>query len=127
DIGVRALQKMLGDPNAELTVTYPQVYLNGGFVNGNPGELFLTAANPYALAFGESATKSDSLGAIATPAMDVAGLSRQIGPSGDPDQVAQNTFDPVAFFKDAKILGGISVADLLQGVFSLVNAPTMLS
>jgi hypothetical protein len=127
DIGVRALQKMLGDPNAELTVSYPQVYLDGGFVAGNPGELFLTASNPYALAFGEGSAKSDSLGAIATPAMDVAGLSRQIGPAGDPDQVANNDFNPASFFKDAKILGGISVADLLQGIFGLAQAPKMLS
>lgn len=128
EVGIRAVQRMLNEPNATLTVKYPQVYKENAFGGGNTGEVFLQAVNDYALGFGED-VKSDSLGALVSPSMDIAGLSRIVGTAADLTEVAKNKFNPDQFFKDAKILGGISIADII-GVASqlaLGDAPEMVS
>ena len=127
-VGIRAVQRMLNQPNATLTVTYPQVYKDNAFGGGNPGEVFLQAADAFQLGFGED-VKNDSLGAIASPSMDIAGLSRKVGPAGDLAQVADNNFNPADFFKDASILGGIKIADIIGLVSQLTlgDAPEMVS
>ncbi|GAB5379093.1 MAG: hypothetical protein Alis3KO_10800 [Aliiglaciecola sp.] len=131
DISIRAVQRMLNDPTAKLNVYFPETYKQNGFPaspNGNnAGELFLEATTPFDMGFSEDKSKSDSLGAIASPSMGIAGLSRKIGPTGDPANVANNTFDPIAFFNDAKILGGISIAELISLTGGLDDAPKMLS
>ena len=131
DIAIRSVQRILNDPTAMLTVKYPQVYKQHGFsaqANGpNGGELFLEAVTPFSMAFSEGHKKTDALGAIASPSMDIGGLSRMIGTAADLQKVATQTFDPVAFFKGAKILGGITIADLIGLTNSLADAPKMLS
>jgi hypothetical protein len=131
DISIRAMQRLLNDPNATITVKYPSVYKQHGFSNQangpNGGELFLEALAPFAMRFSEGQKKTDALGAIASPSMDIAGLSRIIGTASDINKVAQQTFDPLAFFKDAKILGGLSLPDLLSLTNNLADAPKMLS
>jgi len=131
DIAIRAVQRILNDPTATLSVKYPQVYNQHGFstqANGpNSGELFLQALSPFSMAFSESHKKTDALGAIASPSMDIGGFSRLIGSAGDLQNVAKQTFDPLAFFKDAKILGGLRIADLIELTNSLADAPKMLS
>ncbi len=134
EIGIQTVQRMLNDPSATLSVRYPQIYKEHGFPTNpnnpnakNLGEVFLEAITPFSLGFGDNAAKSDALGAIAAPSMDIGGLSRVIGSTADVMKVANNEFDPIAFFKDAKILGGISVADLLSFASHLADAPKMLS
>ncbi|MEP7705385.1 hypothetical protein [Paraglaciecola sp. 25GB23A] len=131
DIGIRSVQRILNDPSATLTVKYPQIYKEHGFPtadNGpNSGELFLEALTPFSMLFSEGKKKTDALGAIASPSMEIGGLSRIIGTAADVQKVANQAFDPLAFFKDAKILGGISIADLLDPICALVDAPKMLS
>lgn len=128
EIGIRAVQRMLSDPKATLTVEYPELYKHKAFGNGNDGEVFLQAVNPFSLVYGDK-VKTDSLGAIASPGMDIAGLSRVLGPAADLDKVAANEFNPAQFFKDAKILGGINIADIIGIVSQLAldDAPEMLS
>ena len=130
-VGIRAVQKLLGQSNAVIGVKYPDVYKQSGFGGPNPGELFLQALTDYTLEFGGGAgqAKSDALGALATPSMAIQGLSRIMGPASDLANVINNTFDPLSFFKDARILGGIKLADLLTVVAALTGAdvPKMLS
>lgn len=127
-VGIRAVQRMLNKPDATLKVNYPQVYKDNAFGGGNPGEVFLQAVTDFALEFGEE-VKSDTLGAIASPSMDIAGLSRIVGSAADLAQVADNKFNPDQFFKDATILGGISIADIigLASQLALGDAPEMIS
>jgi hypothetical protein len=133
DCGIRALQRVLGRQDATVRVRYPATYTDGGFDGNNPGEVFLELVNPFALTFG-NADKNDSLGALASPAMDIAGLSRIMGPAADIAKItgasgALPSFDPMAFFKDAKILGGIPLSSLLQVVSGIAggNVPKFLT
>jgi hypothetical protein len=129
-VGIQSVQRLLGR-EAAVTVKYPDVYTQAGFGAANPGEVFLETLTDFALEFGESGNqaKSDALGALVTPALAIQGLSRIMGPVGDLAQVVGNRFDPAKFFKDAKILGGIPLASLLDIVTSLAgsNVPKMLS
>ncbi len=129
-VGIQSVQRLLGR-EAAVGVKYPDVYKQAGFGGANPGEVFLQMLADFALEFGESGSqaKSDALGALATPALAIQGLSRIMGPAGDLAQVVGNKFDPAKFFKDAKILGGIPLASLLDVVTALAgsNVPKMLS
>ena len=150
DVGVRAIQKMLGLSNFVVPVAYPQVYKEHGFgaadPSKNPGKLFLqlTTATPLSFGGGAEQAKSDALGALASPQMVVQGLSKIMGPvaaklpanPSDPKQIESalghiinNRFDPTEFFKDAKILGGINLSDLLSVATSLAGSdvPKLLS
>jgi hypothetical protein len=125
--GIPQLQRLLGLQPEFVRVEYPTVYRNGGFA-ANPGEVFLKLPDPHDLAFGGSKAKSDSLGALVSPAMSIHGMSRLIGPvaatpdpGGDEDKALTktigNSFDPVDFFKEeAKILGGVDLRKVLQVV-----------
>ena len=138
EVGIRAVQRLLGKHDAVVEVKYPLVYIENGFTNpggANSGELFLelTQSQGYALEFGEGGnqSKSDSIGALVTPAMAIKGLSRIMGPASDLDNIAKNRFKAEDFFKNAnpKILGGISLLDLLSGVKALASndVPKMIS
>ncbi len=139
-VGVKAVQRMLNQPDAAIAVTYPDAYKNHGFnPAGNPGELFLSLlkdTTPFALDFGGDAgkAKGDAVGGLVTPSMAIQGLSRIMGPVAaqppDPGQtgedrlndIVQGQFNPAEFFADAKILGGIKLKDLLTLVTSLLGA-----
>jgi hypothetical protein len=147
-VGIKPVQKLIGQPNAMVDVAYPQVYKDHGFGSSdNPGMVFLQVVNQvHNLEFGEGAgqAKSDALGALASPQMAIQGLSKIMGPvaaklpadPSDPKQIEDalkniigNKFDPSDFFKGAKILGGIDLADILEVVSSLLGSdvPKMLS
>jgi hypothetical protein len=150
-VGIKAVQKLLGQSNAVAEVTYPKVYKEHRFgeldASKNPGKVFLQLINQaHSLEFGESTNqaKSDALGALASPQMAIQGLSKIMGPvaaklPSDPTDPAKiedalknvigNKFDPTDFFKGAKILGGVDLADILVVVNTLVggDVPKMLS
>jgi hypothetical protein len=136
-VGIPAIRRLLQRPDATVGVAYPEVYKNEGFTGGNPAEVFLRTLQPFELAFGEN-LKSDTIGGLATPSMQIQGLSRLVGPvAAKPgakpddteaalDQVIHNTFDPADFFQGAKILGGVDLSELLA-VAKLEDAPKLLS
>ena len=137
DVGIAALRRLLQDPQANLAVTYPEAYKNNGFGAGNAGEVFLKALSPFPLQFGAN-VKSDAIGGVATPDMAIQGLSRIMGPvaakvGADVETALQNVignkFDPADFFADAKILGGVKLAELLKIAASLAggDVPKFLS
>ena len=146
-VGIRPIQKLFGQPNAISQVTYPLVYKENGLGPANKGMLFLILINKaHKLEFGgeSSQAKSDAVGALASPQMTILGLSKTIGPvSGEipgdmtiADNVESNlanitsdTFKPDDFFKDATILGGISLSEILAEVKPLTSdaVPKMLS
>jgi hypothetical protein len=145
-VGIKPIQKLLGRPDAVVDVAYPSVFKEDGFAGKNQGGLFLHVINQtHTLAFGGGeAAKTDAIGGLAAPGMSILGLSKVMGPvSGQPpadmsdraqvedklDNVIQGTFNPADFFKDAKILGGVNLAELLGTVPGLTGAkvPKLLS
>lgn len=135
-VGIRAVQRLLGRENATVAVAYHDVYRSGGFGGPNQGEVFLKLVTPWSLKFGgdSSSARTDTIGGIASPALAIEGLSRVMGPASDLANIVgpgggAPKFDPVAFFKDAKILGGIPLSSLLDVVTGIVggNVPKLLS
>ncbi len=150
-VGIRPLQKLLGQPDAVAQVTYPDVYKQHGFGEDDPsqnvGQLFLQligSAQPLAFGNGSNQAKSDALGALAAPQMQILGLSKVMGPvAGKPPadlsaaaaieaalgNVVGNTFDPTDFFDGATILGGVKLSSILKTVTGLAGAevPKLLS
>jgi hypothetical protein len=151
EVGIRPVQKLLNQPNAIVPVTYPKVYKQHRFgesdASKNKGQVFLQLVDQvHELQFGEApnAAKSDGLGALAAPQMAIQGLSRTMGPvsaqppanPADPAaiegalaNVIGGSFNPVDFFKGAKILGGIDLGSVLALVPSLggPEVPKLLS
>ena len=146
EVGIRPLQKLLGKADAVVPVAYPEVYKLHGFGESDPtqnqGELFLQlVGSPFPLEFGgdPDKAKSDALGSLASPQMQIRGLSRVMGPvaanpPADPNvdplaKVIGGEFNPASFFSGAKILGGIDLAEILTVVSALTGAdvPKMVS
>ncbi|MFO0887939.1 MAG: hypothetical protein U0790_02210 [Isosphaeraceae bacterium] len=142
-VRIPALQKMLGR-NEAVEVEYPKAYKDGGFGGGNPGQVFLKLVRALRLEFGGAGqAKSDVLGALAAPEMSIVGLSRIMGPVSAKapesptdtvpetamDNVVGDKFVPADFFRGARILGGVYLADILEPVSGLARpeVPKLLS
>jgi hypothetical protein len=128
EVGVKPIQKLLSQPGFVVEVTYPDFYKKHAF---NPAEntaqifLKLTKAQPLAFGSASNSAKSDALGALATPQMNLLALSKVIGPVGgeaaaDPagveaklGEIKGGTFDPLKFFNDAKIIGGVTLGEII--------------
>jgi hypothetical protein len=133
--GITAIRRLLQKPDATVDVEYADAYVTtpGGFGGKNAGELFLKLKTAFPLEFGEQ-VKSDAIGGLASPDMAILGLSRIMGPaSGKPPSGSQtpesnlgtiikNEFNPLDFFEDAKILGGVKLVDILKTVTGLSEA-----
>ena len=143
-VGVKPIQKLLSKPAFVVEVTYPEFFKTHAFDPAeNAAQIFLTLTKAQSLDFGgtPAAAKSDALGALATPQMNLLGLSKTIGPVGGKaandiaqvqknlESIGQGTFNPIEFFNDAKILGGISLADVLLSKPTLngPHVPKMIS
>lgn len=129
DVAVAAAQRMLGKADLSLSMQYFPGYKTDGFGGANAGEVFLEAASGALGLDFKNDLKSDSVGALAAPSMQIAGLSRLLGPAGDIANVAADSFDPAQFFDGAELLGGIKISDIIGVVTALTNteAPQMLT
>ena len=129
EVGIKPIQKLLSQPDFITEVAYPDFYKTDGFsTTANNGQVFLKLTSAKPLTFGGAGheAKSDSLGALASPQMSLLGLSKIIGPgvgrgrhrpgSGRKraDAVKGGDFNPADFFKDATLLGGIKLGEILQ-------------
>jgi hypothetical protein len=120
-VALRPIQRILGRDDAKVHVAYDAIYATEGFGPNNKGEVFLvlTSQNPsWNVSFGPSASASrtDAVGAVASPSMRITGLSRQIGLASDLAAVQNNSFKPASFFNGARILGGIRLEDIISDV-----------
>lgn len=101
-------------------------WLAGGFdPAGNPAGIFLKLVGGTPLDFGANGA-GDKAGGIATPNMSIGGISRDMGPIGGDVSSIPTGFDPDQFFSDAKILGGILLAKIIQAA-GLDKAPAITS
>jgi hypothetical protein len=143
-VGIKSIQKLLAQPNFVAEVAYPDIYMDSAFdPAANPGQVFLQLTSSLPLTFGGSPgqAKSDALGALASPQMNLLGLSKTTGPvAGKPatnmgavktglQKAVGGIFDPKEFFDGATILGGIELSEILKLVPSLAGAdvPKMLA
>jgi hypothetical protein len=128
-VGIKPVQKLLAQPGFMTEVAYPDFYAQHGFdVGMNAGQIFLQFISPLPLQFGAQPTqpKSDALGALATPQMNLIGLSKIMGPvSGQTPSALGNLaggrFNPVDFFGDATLLGGIKLGEIVRSSLSLAG------
>ncbi len=112
EVKVGALSQMTGSP-APKSIKMDTKWLAQGFGAGNPGMVFASFVGKPAIAFG-----GDKTGAVMTPDMPLAGLSRSHGlVGGDTGLFGAGQFKPETFFEDkAKILGGIALAKIIDVV-----------
>jgi hypothetical protein len=117
--------------NSSPAVAYYPPYVTTGFSTsqaptGNAGnvymEILFNAANATNLSFG-----GGSSGGVLTPNLQLQGISRSLGPVADLDNIFSGKFDPNSIFSglsndlQARILGGVLLADLIAPVESFLD------
>ncbi|HVA01360.1 MAG TPA: hypothetical protein VMV34_06870 [Terriglobia bacterium] len=120
DVRIATVEELTGR-NAATSIEYDSTYLAQGIESAaNKGQVFARLLNTVPLMFGGSGGSSDKVGGLLTPSMEISGLSRLLGPvAGDLPTITGGTFDPKQFFQsalDAKLLGNISLADVINTV-----------
>jgi len=129
-VALRAVQRILGRDDAKVKMVYDPVYAQQGFGPDNTGELFLVLPSnspPWNVQFGSSpdASRTDAVGAVASPSMAIKGISRRMGMASDLDVVRTNQFNPSSFFSGAHILGGIALEDVIANVPTGLSGPSV--
>jgi hypothetical protein len=140
-VQVASISELTGQ-KSPTDIEYEPIYLASGFAaDANPGEVFVRfPGSPVPLTFGGASPNADKAGGLVTPNAGVVGLSRRIGPVGGGSHdslsvTAKATFDPSDFFaaalSEAKILGGLKLADIIKPFASQVadtleQAPRLL-
>ena len=121
EVTIPALQQINGN-----TGTVP-IQFYGDYVNNDfkKGGVFVQLVNPLGVNF-----TSDKTGGVATPNLNVGGLSRAFGTvSGTGaalDTFAGGTFDPSQYFgaiADTKLLGFIPLTTIIQLIADITGAP----
>jgi hypothetical protein len=109
---VAAIEAMSGSP-APAEISFHDAFLNQGFDPGaNKGAVWAKMLAAVPLRF-----PADKSGAVATPNMDVGGLSRMLGPvGGSPDDMVSGAAVKAKQFlsDEAKILGGILLSSIID-------------
>jgi hypothetical protein len=133
-VGMPAVEQASGAPlsgNAHPTLAYYAAYVEAGF---HSAESTANKGNVYMQTLGDATTAPSlnfagkSAGGVLTPNLQVQGLSRSLGPVADLDNIFKGSFDPSSVFKAlegklaAKILGGVSLSDLIAPA-NLLGSP----
>ena len=118
---IPALQQVTGASSPVQVVFYPH-YVQSNF---DKGGVFIQLVNALGVAFG-----GDKTGGVATPNLNVGGLSRDFGTvsgtGGALDTFSQGKFDPKQYFgaiADAKLLGVVPLSDVIQEILDITGAP----
>lgn len=121
-VHIPALEKLMGN-NQPATIQFSNTYLASGFDgNKNKGQVFAELTSKPSLTF-----PGDKSGGLVTPNMVLTGLSRTHGAvAGALKTFADGTFDPAVVFGNAKILGAISLKDILVST-GLDQAPRLIT
>ncbi|HEX7164071.1 MAG TPA: hypothetical protein VF223_22880 [Trebonia sp.] len=126
DVRIPAVDALLGPVAATrgTSIVYDQTYLRSEFdANANRGQMFVRALDAVKLAF-----PAARAGGVARPNVNVDGISRVLGAVGDAGKIVNGNFDVSSFFPDAKILGFLSLKDLvapLAGGFKPADLPDL--
>ncbi|MEM1313801.1 MAG: hypothetical protein AAGI51_04550, partial [Pseudomonadota bacterium] len=131
DVIVPALKNLApgGAVDAFQTVAFNAQYLADAFGAGNPANLFLDLDAPLGLEFGPGRL-SENAGGFFEPNMGVEALSALRGAVGDLAGAELGNFNPADYFGDARLIGGLLIRDLLEGVVASIvgdDAPEFVS
>jgi hypothetical protein len=121
-VRVPAIQQITGQPGA-VSIEYFPDYVASDF--GAGGVFVRTAGAPLAVGF-----RGDQSGGVATPNLQVSGLSRRFGTvSGPLNKIASGNFDPTDYFGDlnARLFGIIPLKDLIQAIFGDSTVPNLVT
>jgi hypothetical protein len=125
-VRLQSVEQLVGG-GAQPTISYQGVYLREGFGGINEGEVFVKlSGGGVPLDF---AGKADRAGGLATPSLNINGLSRKFGPVGDADALAAGEFNPATFFDKsrAKLLGGVGLHEIIAAGFGDTKIPKLLN
>jgi hypothetical protein len=120
DVNVPAIQQIAGGSGAMSVEFFPD-YLNNDFKAG--GVFVQQKGAPLPVGF-----SGQQSGGIATPNMQVSGLSRRFGAvSGPVGDIGGSTFNPASFFGDlnATLFGVIPLSKIIQGIFGDDTVPKL--
>ncbi len=123
EVNVPAIEQISGKSGA-LTVEFFPDYLANDF---KAGGVFVQKQGSSPLPVTFSGERS---GGLATPNMQVSGLSRRFGTvSGPINDIASGSFDPSKFFGDpgAMLFGVIPLASIIRGIFGDNTVPALLT
>lgn len=98
-------------PGPVVIQLHPDFKSKGFNPSSNPGYIWAKLKDKVDLSFNGGGEKS---GAVVTPNLQIGGLSRTIGVVGGTVNATPTVFDPASFFSDAKILGGLLLADIIK-------------
>jgi hypothetical protein len=120
-VSVPAIEQVTGK-GGDTGVQYFANYLSSDILN--QGEVFLQTQASVPVGF-----SGDQSGGVATPNLQVSGLSRKFGTvSGpDPTKIASGNFDPADFFGDAgaQLFGVVPLQKLIAGIFGDTTVPKL--
>jgi hypothetical protein len=137
EVRLEEVESISANSLGSTTITYDPVYRASGFdPTVNAGGLWGTVggAAGVPLRFSRPAGQesqpgpgSNKSGGVATPDLEIRGLSRSLGvAAGDPAALRTGTFDPASFFAgpaSPKLLGGISLLDIIVPVLLPAGEP----
>jgi len=120
-IRLAAAEQVSGGTFSGTVIRIAEQYRKDGFdTTKNKGQLYAVLESSAA----QMRFPADKSGGVMTPNLDISGLSRLLGPVADHNTIASGQFKPAQVFTDAKLMGGLKLADIVQDV-NLVPAPAM--
>jgi hypothetical protein len=122
EVNVPAIEQITGG-NGAMTVEFFSDYLTNDFKAG--GVFVQKQGGPLPVGF-----NGQQSGGVATPNMQVSGLSRRFGTvSGPITDIGGGTFSPASFFGDAgaTLFGVIPLSSIIQGLFGDNTVPALLT
>lgn len=130
-VRVPAVEQLVGHSAQPVKITIDDDYVKSGWPKTPKGDVFARIADPGGMLMEFGADRS---GGVATPSLNVGGLSRRFGPVGGSAASVKifntnGTFDPQQYFGgiEAKILGGIDLLRIVKGTFGDTTVPRLMS
>lgn len=133
-IHIPAVKQLVGQ-SAPQNITLNPTYLQYGIddLTNNPGQMFAALTTPVPLMFGQNNPGQPVVTpGVAAPNTNIMGLSASLGALGsDPTTLPPGQlFDPAQAFGSvlsAKLLGGITLSDLLSVVTDIAQVPRLVT
>jgi hypothetical protein len=121
DVNVPSVQQLTGNPGAVSIQLYPDYVAN----DFKAGDVYVQTLSTLGVGF-----RGDQSGGVATPNLQVNGLSRRFGTvSGTLNTIANGNFNPQDAFADlnARLFGVVPLKDLIEGIFGDGTVPKLLT
>lgn len=124
DVRIPAIEQLLNSQQS-VTVALHETYKAVGLADAaNRAHVFAAVVGALPLA-----VPADRAGGLASPNMDVTGISQTFGPvAGKLNDLDAGSFKPEEFFRaDARLLGAVKLSDLIEEVFDPAQFPKVVT